>query len=240
MPSTGSGTFATSTVTTALTAATKAKGGAAESTAAGLTVATTTVKRISGRLSLAIEDIAAIGVGNFESSLRENLSLTGIFKRLTDPTDPTAVVDWDAFNAAYADAVDGLWAATCKQVRMLVGVDTYRKSVKSFRDRVIDTGNRGAASLGAMSWADYANAHTGGWSTNKRMPAAASNVQAAVAYRTGRSVQTAVLPIFDRLTIDDPYTSSASGERHYTAHILCGDVILTQPDAYSEVRFKVA
>ena len=94
--------------------------------------------------------------------------------------------------------------------------------------------------MGDTSWADYSNTHTAGWSTNKRMPAAVSNVQAAVAYRTGRSVQTAVLPLWDRITIDDPYTSSASGQRHFTAHILCGDVILVQPDAYSEVRFKVA
>ena len=62
---------------------------------------------------------------------------------------------------------------------------------------MIDNGSRGAASLGVISFADYANQHTGGWRTNKRMPApdSSSNVQAAIAVRTGRNVRTAVLPI---------------------------------------------
>ena len=254
MPTQSTGTFATSTITTALTAATKAKGAAAESTAAALTVQTSTVKRISGRLTVREEDLATVGVSNFESALRQNLSLimsdafdaqaltgdgqgtnlTGFFKRLTDAADPTVVADWDAFNAAYADAIDGLWASTVRQVRMLAGVATYRRSVKTFRDIA-------AADLGDTSAASYLAAHTGGWATNKRMPAAKSNIQAAIAYRLGRSgIETAVLPLWNRISIDDPYTSSASAERHLTLHILCGDVLLTQPGAYAEVRYKLA
>ena len=75
MPRVGSGTYAVPAITTSLTAAAKAKGGAAEATAAALTVQTATPKRISARLSVAIEDAAAVGVGNFESALRQNLSL---------------------------------------------------------------------------------------------------------------------------------------------------------------------
>ena len=74
MPSQSSGTFATSTITTALTAGTKAKGGAAESTAAAMTVSTSTVKRISGRLSVREEDIATVGAANFEVALRQNMT----------------------------------------------------------------------------------------------------------------------------------------------------------------------
>ena len=40
--------------------------------------------------------------------------------------------------------------------------------------------------------------------------------------------------------IDDIYTSSASGERHLTAHVLLGDVALVQPDAYEQVAYKLA
>ena len=57
-------------VVTALTVSTQAKGGAAESTAAQMTVSTSTVKRISGRLTVQEEDLQMVGVGNFESSLR--------------------------------------------------------------------------------------------------------------------------------------------------------------------------
>ncbi len=260
MPQVGSGTFATSTITTALTTATKGKGEAIESTSASMTVSTSTVKRISGRLTVREEDVQMVGVGNFESSLRENLqlvmsdafdtqaltgdgsgnNLTGILKRLTDPTDPTTVVDWDGFNGAFADQIDGLWSVDCTQVRMICGVDTYKKSVKTFRDRVIDSGQRGGVSLGSESAAAYLMKTTGGWRTNKRMPAASSNIQAAVAVRTGRSVRTAVLPLYNRLAISDPYTSSASAETHFTVHVLCGDVVLVQPSAYAEVRFKLA
>jgi len=109
MPRVKSGTYATGTITTSLTAGTHAKGSAAESTAAAFTVTSATPKRISARLSIAIEDVAAVGQANFESVLRENLSLAlsdqldlqglngdgtapnlqGLIGRLTDPTDPT-------------------------------------------------------------------------------------------------------------------------------------------------------
>ena len=75
MPRIESGTFASATINQSLTAAALAQGGVAMSTAATFTTTTATPKRISGRLSLQIEDIAAVGVGNFESAVRENLSL---------------------------------------------------------------------------------------------------------------------------------------------------------------------
>ena len=73
MPRVSSGTYATGTLTTPLTAAAKSAGGDAESTAAAFTVSTATPKRISARLSVRIEDVAAVGQANFESILRENL-----------------------------------------------------------------------------------------------------------------------------------------------------------------------
>ena len=256
MPTVASGTFAASTITTSLTAGTKAKGGAAESTAAELTVVTSTVKRISGRLSLQAEDIAAVGVPGFESSLRENLSLvmsdkfddqaingdgsgnnlTGLIKRLTDPDNPTAVVDWDAFNAVFADQIDGLWAMTCMDVAILAGVATYKKSVKTFRDSAGNNPN----DLGETSAAAYLMANSGGWRTNKRMPAAASNIQTGIVYRKGRMVRTAQLALWDRFSIDDVYSDSAKATRHFSAHILCGDVVVVQPAAYGRVEFKLA
>ena len=105
MPRIQSGTYASATISTSLSAAAKDQGAAQESTAAAFAVTSATPKRISARLSIQVEDIAAVGVSNFESALRENLSLvlsdalddqalngdgsapnlTGIFERLTDP-----------------------------------------------------------------------------------------------------------------------------------------------------------
>ena len=141
MPRVASGTYASATITTSLTAGAKAKGADQDSTAAGFTVTSVTPKRISARLSIQIEDVAAVGQENFESILRENLSLvlsdeldkqaingngtapnlTGILARLTDPTDPTDVATFDAFAAAHANGIDGLWSSGLKEVAIVCG-----------------------------------------------------------------------------------------------------------------------
>ena len=206
-------------------------------------------------MSLRIEDVAAIGQANFESALRENLAsalsdqldlqmlngngtapnLSGIFNRLTLPSDPSATVDFDAFVASFADGIDGLWASTTREVAILAGVTAYKLSARSFRD------SAGGADVkrGDTSFADYAMAHSGGWWTNKRMPAAASGIETAILYRMGGPMgQRAVCPHWGEVGIDDIYSGSASGERYFTLHILVGDVILRQPDAYAGIKYK--
>ena len=95
MPRVSTGTYATGTLTTALTAGAKSAGGEQESTAAAFTVSTATPKRISARLSVRIEDVAAVGQQNFESILRENLSLV-----LSDALD-NAAINGDGQGAEY-------------------------------------------------------------------------------------------------------------------------------------------
>ena len=46
--------------------------------------------------------------------------------------------------------------------------------------------------------------------------------------------------IWNMISIDDIYSGSAEGERYFTMHVLLGDVILVQPDAYAQVAFKTA
>ena len=265
MPRVVSGTYASATITTSLSAGAKAKGAVQESTAAGFTVTSVTPKRISARLSIQIEDVAAVGQANFESTLRENLSLvlsdqldqqaingtgtapnlTGIFQRLTDPTAaPSAVATFDDFASAHAGGIDGLWANTLKEVAIVCGPATMALSARTFQTA--------ANYKGEMSAAAYAAMNTAGWWTNKRMPDAATfvsvdNIQQAILYRKGRSMaggagamRTAVCPHWNEVSIDDIYSDSASGTRHFTMHVLLGDVILVQPDAYSQIAFQVA
>ena len=183
MPRVASGTYATGTIATSQTADTKAKSAAIAATAGAITVATATPKRVSARLELTLEDIAAVGQANFESILRQNLSLalsdelddqaingagqdndlTGVFQRLTDPAAPAAgVAKFDTFVAAFAGGIDGLWANTVKDVAIVCGVDAYQVSAKAFRDVGTNNGHRGD-----ISFADYAKEHFGGWWTNK-------------------------------------------------------------------------
>ena len=264
MPMVESGTFATGTISTAATADAVPKGGTGTTgdvpeTAAAWTTETTTPHRVGASLLLAAEDVAAVGVGNFESILRQHISLvlsdelddqllngdgqnddlTGIFERLTNPSTPAATVaSFDDYVAAFAGGVDGLWASMMSQVSIVAGVDTYRLSAQTFRDIA-------AADLGSISFADYAMAHTAGWWTNRRMPATAANVQQAILCRKGHSMmpdpmRLAVAPTWGYLSVDDIYSGARKGQRRYVLSVLVGDVILVQPDAYAQVAFRVS
>lgn len=260
MPRVATGTYASATINASLTAAAKDKAAAADATAATFTVTTVTPKRVSARLSLQVEDIAAVGQANFESILRENLAmvlsdelddqaingdgqtpnLAGIFNRLAAATAPGATVaSFDDFAAAHAGGIDGLWANTLKDVGIVVGPDTMALAAKTFQTATNYKGE--------MSAAAYAMAQTGGMWTNKRMPDAANNIQNAILYRKGRSMmggagamRTAVCPHWNEVSIDDIYSGSASGTRHFTMHVLLGDVIVVQPAAYGQVAFRTA
>ena len=206
-------------------------------------------------IAWAAEDIAAIGADNFEALTRSNVSLvlsdeldnqilngtgadddlTGLFKRLDDPNAPVAgVATFDSFLGAFAGCIEGLWASQMNEVSIVAGPDTYRLSAKTFRDA---TGQ----DLGAIAFADYAKQHTGGWWTNKRMPAKTTHIQQAIACRKGRpGMRTAVAPQWGFISIDDIYTGGRKGERYFTVSVLVGDVLLVQPDAYSQVSFRVS
>ena len=90
MPRVASGTYASATITTSQTAAAKPKspdtGHAAVATAGALTVTTATPNRVSARLELTLEDIAAVGQANFESILRRE-PFAGAVRRTGQASD---------------------------------------------------------------------------------------------------------------------------------------------------------
>ena len=75
MPRVPSGTFASATISQSVTAAAKNKSANAPETAALFTVGSTGPKRVSARLATTIEAVAEVGAENYESALRENISL---------------------------------------------------------------------------------------------------------------------------------------------------------------------
>ena len=250
----------TATQTTSLSAAAKAKGDAQESTAAAITTKTTTPHRVSARLSIQLEDVATVGVGNFESTLRQNLQLAmsdrldhlgltgdgqganpqGLLSQLSDPTDPTDAVDFDAFVKLVADGIDGgPWAESMKAVRVLCNAATMRKAEVTFQST---TGSKGEVSAAA-----YLRAQSGAFFASSRMPATASNIAQCLRYRAGtmgldgvNAMRTATCPVWNSLSIDDIYSDSASATRHITLHALIGDILITQPSAYERVDLKVS
>ena len=257
MPSVMSGGYSEMTISTKLPAGPIAKGGDATNTAGALTAVTANPRRVSARMTVTLEDVAAIGQANFESALRQNVSMAlsdaydnqaingngtspnveGLIDQLTDPTNPTVVAAFDDFVAAFADSIDGLWASTPREVSIVANVAAFKLSAKTFRD-----GSGGQSRAGDMAFSDYAKAHYGGWWTNKRMPATASTIARGIVFRMGRmGLRTACHPTWGTVSVDDIYTDSRSGQRHFTVHALVGDkVLIVQPDAYSLVEYKVA
>ena len=259
MPMVPSGSYATATISQSVTAGARDKSADAPASGAALTVTQATPKRISTRLELTLEDIAAVGQENFESILRQNLmlalsdelddqalngdgnapNLAGVFQRLTDPGDPGAgIVGFDDFIEAYASGVDGLWASLDDQVSVVCNPATYRVALQTFRDAA-------GQDLGGESFADYAIEHFGGFSTNERMPNEDANISQGILFRMGRSMmggsmgmRTAVCPHWGEISIDDIYSGSSKGERYFSMHMLLGDVILVQPAAYLQVAFR--
>ena len=252
MPRVVSGTYASATITTSQSAEAKDKSAAIAAAAGALTVTSATPKRIAARLELTLEDIATVGQANFESILRENLSLvlsdqlddqmingngtapnlSGMFKRLTDPAAPaTGVETWERFIAIQAGVIDGLWASMLSHVGMVVNPETYRLMASKVRagNAADQTALEHLTRVGDAVW------------TNKRMPDTVSNVAQGIVCLKGRpGMRTAVCPHWGYVGIDDIYTGSAKGERYYTIFVLVGDVILVQPDAYKQVAFRVS
>ena len=261
MPNVMSGTYSTSTITTAPVSGAYAPGGEVMATASTFAVGTATPKRVSARLAIQIEQIAEVGIGNFESMLRESMALSlsaeldnqglngsgvapnlaGLFMRLGAATPaPVGVADWNSFAAANAGMVEGTWATDLMDTMILAGPATYQLAARTFQST--------STYAGEMSAASYARMNTAGLMTNGRMPDAVSDIQQGIGRRMGRNMaggemgmRVAVCPVWDQnISIDDIYSGSAKGERYYTAHVLLGDVILVQPSAYVAVSYQLA
>ena len=254
MPQVKSGTFGQARISTSLTASARTKGSAQAATAAAFAVSTATPKTVSAALEFLAEDVAAAGHPNFEAALRENLSMAlsaeldnqfingdgsapnlgGLFNALTDPTADSTTLTFDHGLSKLADLIEGLWATETGHVRQVVGVDTYKLMAKVVS--VPATGGKGELTL-----ADYLKAHSGGVRTNSRMPATSSSKQQALAFRAGRQgMRTAVAPHWGRIAITDVYSGAAKAQTAVSFHVLVGDVLVIQPDAYAQVEYKVS
>ena len=56
-----------------------------------------------------------------------------------------------------------------------------------------------------------------------------------------RGIRTAVCPTWNTISIDDIYSGSHRRVNGISRlHVLLGDVIVVQPDAYKQIVFKVA
>ena len=122
MPVVQSGTYATATLGAGATADAVDKGDAVPDTAATWTPVSTTPHRVGAALDLSLEDIAAVGAENFESVLRQHISLV-----LADEIDDQ-IVNGDGANddligdfpAAHQPGRPGRWRGRLRRFRRLV------------------------------------------------------------------------------------------------------------------------
>ena len=251
MPQVGSGTYATATISASVTADAVAKSADVPQTPGALTVGSTSPKRVGASLALTLEDIAAVGQANFEAALRENVSLalsaeldaqmiagdgtnddlTGILERLGDPAAPAADVEtWTRFLAIQSGGIEGLWATEIGHIGMVVNPETYRLAAATFQGGDSED-----------SAANYLARHGAEFWTNSRMPATENHIASGILCRKGRpGMRTAVCPTWGSISIDDIFSGALKGQRAFTVSVLLGDVILVQPDAYSEIAFRVS
>ena len=249
MPAIESGSYSVPTITAQASgaAATKAKGGTIESVAPTVSVVTGTPKRISARVTFRQEDILAVGASNFEAAIRANMmqalnaeldnqglngnntapNLNGLIRQIPySNTAPTQASDFDAWHAIFADLVDGNFATRLDQVKVALGVATYRKMISTF-----------ASADDSVSVMTALQGQLGGLWCNERMPAPASNLQDAIAIRSAHNTTRAICGHYGAIQIDDPYSDSAGATKHVTAHIFLTDILVVQTKAFAKLRF---
>ncbi len=249
-----SGTYSVPTITTAPSSAEpKAKSAAADATAGALTVASATPKRVPARVQFALEDIAAFGNESFESGLREALqmnlvssldhqtingdnagaNLNGLIGQLAAPTAQGALATWSSTMGVVADFIDGLWSTMLGDLCVAVNPAGYRVLAALFQAPTTSGAN------GEVSAASYLHEKLSDFFTNSRMPDTEDsgtldkNATLIVARRGQPMLTTAVIPDWGRISIDDPYTRSAQGERSFTISAIVGDPIIVQPSAFA-------
>ena len=251
MPSVGYGEQQWSRLSTAGTAKTVTAGTAIESTKAAFATFELTGIRSGISYSIRQEDISKLGpvlensvAADMRAALNDLVdtqiltgdgtttsgvtSPTGLLAHLTAGDDPGSVAGIGDYQAAVVDAIDGgIHAATEADVRLLLGTASYKQLAK-----LVDTDKvRQIARL---------RGEVSGLRSTDKMPAAASNVQQALAIGTRNLAGSAVAPIWQGLRIiRDPYTNSSSSTIHLRAAMLWNfDVIRTEP--YDLLKFKLA
>ena len=159
--------------------------------------------------------------------------LNGIINQLTAPTAQGALVTWATAMDVVAEFIDGLWSTELSELAAVLNPEGYRKLLTTFQAPTTTGAN------GEVSAASYLNEKMSRLWTNSRMPDTPSsgildNNATMIFARMGQPGLTrGIVPDWNRLEIDDPFSGSVKGERHFTISAIVGDVLIVQADAYA-------
>ena len=242
MPQVGGGTASHPVLTTGTPAGMKAKGAAADETAAAFTISTSTPKRVTGSFRVRVEDMALFP--QLEDSLRRDIpmslanaveeqllngdgetpNINGLLQRLADPDEAMEKYDPETYVSTIAGSLDGVHGYTLGDLRTLAGKATYQAMASGYFEST------------AVSVASYLDTYTGGVRMSDRIPGD-SNAQVGIV-RLGMRPMCAVSVVWGGVTlIRDIYSGAASGEIVVTALQLIGDVHVLRDGSFAEVSF---
>ena len=212
--------------------------GAANQTAATLTANVLDPVRLSAEYLVRVEDLHRLRM--MEDALRADLqgamteamdsqiiagngtapNVSGFNSALTAATDPSAVATFADYASTRAKLVDGRYAASEDDVKVLVGATTYAHAAGIYQS------GSGVSALSRLMPR-----------VSPHIPAAASNIQAAIACR---SMGRAVAPMWPSISmIRDNVSGSGKGEIRITAIALWNFKVL-DASGYSALKFKLA
>lgn len=221
-------------MTTAPTAAAKAKDAAAPATAGAFRLDTRKPVRLTGQFTVRVEDLALLP--NMEEALRMSLDealgdvvdaavfngtaaavntdgeIRGLFVQATDVAKEAAVVTFDSAVATFASLVDGTHATAFGDLRAVIGTATFAKLAATFR------GTDGDTSAYA-----YLMGMLGGLRVSSRIPAVASKGQKGLVAKTAGSQPIRVPTWRGVQFVRDPFSDAGKGQITITAYLLIGD-----------------
>ena len=152
--------------------------------------------------------------------------IVGIISSLTDPTNPTAQSAFEDYLGAYDAQVDGKYAISAEEVRLLVNANTYQHAM----GLKIGTEANGGLLRDRLP--------SDRFRVSGNMPATASTIATAIAFATGAMARGFYMPSWRGIQlVTDPYTKAKEGQIVLTAVNIVG-FDMVDGAGYSRIEFK--
>ena len=171
-----------------------------------------------------LADAVAAGL-DLQALLDNNGFLDETSSPLTPPADPGSATTWAEYSKMLTDGIDGKFAMTYADVRLILGQETF-----SDADIIYRNNNSNESVVERIS-------RLGNITVSARIPDAASNVQDIL--RVKGTQQGVVQPLWPGITIEDIYSSSKEGQIRFTATALAAFSV-QQPSQYSWLKANVS
>ena len=160
--------------------------------------------------------------------------INGIINSLTDPANPTDEATWEDYLGAFDDMVDGRYAISSEEVRLLLNSNVYRHAMSQTISSIISpTSGAGHGLLRDRLPMDR-------FRVSGNMPATVNDIATVIAYAVGAMARGFYMPSWRGIQfVIDPYTKAKAGQIVLTAVNVTGfDMI--DGAGYKRVEFKTA